>query len=191
MLDVRSAGTSTQPISPAINSATLEEENVWIAIMSQNLDGVMFHSYEKDLYDLLKLKGFKKMHCHQICEENEELEKIKDKYMKIYKKMPILSSSKSSLWRDNANFSSEGISGEEISKLVKESMHAYADWESTVLDNLLTWKRNTKDRKLVHNMIVDVMKELEFVEAIINVLEECDYSYDRVCEMSGYLETKF
>jgi hypothetical protein len=191
MLDVRTAGTATQPTSPATNSATLEEETVWIKIMSQNLDGVMFHSYERDLFDLLKLKGFRKMHCHQVCEENEELDKVKDKYMKVYKKLPILTATRKNLWKEHEGFSSDGISGEEIGKLVKESMHAYADWESEVLDNLLTWKRNTKDRKLVHKMIVDVMEELEFVEAIINVLEECDYSYDRVCEMSDYLEAKF
>jgi hypothetical protein len=171
-------------IATQTSATELTEEDVWLKIMEQNLEGVMFHSYEEDLFTLLDLKGFRKMHKCQVEEESENLGNIKKKYIDLYKKMPVLESQGFDKWK---MYDESELSHEKIAAMVKESMEDYAHWETEVLEHLLKWKRNTKDRKLVHSMIEDVMKELKYIENIMDVLEEHEYNYECISEMSDYL----
>jgi phenylalanyl-tRNA synthetase alpha subunit len=166
-----------------VSAPQQEENDIWHKIMEQNLEGVMFHLYSVDLFDLLDLKGFKKMHEYQVKEEAQELNNLKHKYIKLHNKIPILKSeNKYWLKEENKNFTHE-----EISEMVKESMENYANWESEVLEHLLKWKRLADDKQLVHSMVEGVMKEIKYIETIINVLEEHNYNYICICEMSDYL----
>ena len=67
-----------------------EEEDAFLKILTQGLEGVMFHSFERDMFSLLKLKGFAKMHCKQTKEESENLNALKDEYIEKYNKIPFL-----------------------------------------------------------------------------------------------------
>lgn len=165
-------------------------EEALIGIMNQSLEGVMFHSFEVDLYDLLRLDGFKKMHEHQVEEESCNLEKVKHKYIETYRKIPVLTAERKSLWKEKASLTTDNITHEKAEELVKESMKAYCEWETEVLEHLMKIRRDSKDKCAIHKMVKDVMEELEFVEAIVKVLEERDYSYDSICEMSDYLYRK-
>ena len=40
-------------------------------------------------------------------------------------------------------------------------------------------------------MIEDVMKELKQIETLIDILEEHNYNYECICELSDYLYRKF
>lgn len=185
MAEVKS--TVQQTVKPLADDALLMEEEVWTKIMEQNLEGVMFHTFETDLYCLLDLKGFKKMHECQSAEEKENLECLKHKYIETYKKMPILKNNGPDLWEKHSDLKGDMLSHEKVSELVKQSMEDYANWETDVLEHLLKWKRNSHDKKLVHSMIEDVMKEIKCLETLINILEEHHYHYECICEMSDYL----
>lgn len=164
-----------------------KEEKVWIKLMEQNLEGVMFHAFEADLHCLLDLKGFKKMHEYQYADEMENLGHLKHKYIEHYKKLPILKSEGPDRWGEYAELDKSTITHEKISKLVKKSMENYASWETEVLEHLLKWKRNAQDRELIHTMIEDVVHEIKQVETMMNILEQHSYNYDCICEMSDYL----
>lgn len=168
------------------------DEETMIKTMEQNLKGVMFHTFETDLYCLLDLKGFKKMHKYQMQEESENLEELKHKYIKAYGKLPILEyKEETNLWKEHSTLIKENISHEQISKIVKKSMEDYANWETEVLEHLLKWKRVSQDRQMIHLMIEDVMREIKYVETIITILDEHSYHYDCICEMSDYLCTVY
>jgi hypothetical protein len=179
------------PITPVVETTSTHmaptEEQVWIKIIEQNLEGVMFHSFEEDLYCMLNLKGFKRMHERQSIEEADNLRHLKYKYIEQYKKLPILESKGFDKWAAHAALREDDLSHEKIAELVKEGMEDYASWEAEVLEHLLEWKRSASDRKVVHKMIEDVMKEIKYIETIIDVLEEHNYDYDCICEMSDYL----
>lgn len=93
-------------------------------------------------------------------------------------------------WEENEDLYKD-LSEEKIISLVKESMKQYADWESEVLEHLLQWKRNVEDRKIVHKMIEDVMQEIKHIETLMDILEEHDYNYQCICEISDYLSRRY
>jgi hypothetical protein len=174
--------------STVTSSSTVPtEEQIWISIMEQNLEGVMFHSFEVDFYTMLDLKGFKRMHEHQVADETNSLKQLKCEFIKEYKKLPILKSKGSDLWSSHAALREDDLSQDKVIELVKKSMEAYAKWEAEVLEHLLEWKRSANDKKTIHSMVEDVMQEIKYVETIIDVLEEHDYNYDCIQDMSNYL----
>lgn len=127
---------------------------------------------------------------HQSQEETETLELLKHKYIEKYKKFPILKTKSIDRWEENEDLYKD-LSEEKIISLVKESMKQYADWESEVLEHLLQWKRNVEDRKIVHKMIEDVMQEIKHIETLMDILEEHDYNYQCICEISDYLSRRY
>lgn len=168
----------------------IDEEYVMIKMMEQNLEGVMFHLFEVDFYNLFDLKGFSAMHKYQSRQEMGNLGRLKNEYIKKYNKLPQIETEYTDYWKDNKGLY-KGISHEEISELVKNSIKKYADWETEVLEHLLKWKRNSSERELIHNMVEDVMKELKQVETLIDILEEHNYNYECICELSDYLQRRF
>lgn len=168
----------------------MTNEYILTKVMEQNLEGVMFHLFEIDLYNLFDLKGFKAMHKYQSRKEMGTLGRLKDLYIKKYKKLPQMETKNTDYWKNNAALHKE-LSHEEISEIVKNSIKSYADWETEVLEHLLKWKRNSEDREIIHGMVEDVMQELKQVETLINILEEHNYNYDCICELSDYLCKKF
>lgn len=175
-----------QPQKTAVTPASqaLTEEEICIKIMERKLDGVMFHIYESDLFCLLELKGFKKMHEHQVKEENEELTKLKHEYIKKYCKIPKLKPETPIEWESNTE---ADISHEAICATVKDALEKYCDWETETLECLLKYKKDKSDKKMCQKLIEDVMHEIKFIGTIMCVLEEHNYHYDCVCEMSDYL----
>jgi hypothetical protein len=179
--------TMESPTPATTKDNTLQdEEKIWIKIMEQNLEGVMFHTFEEDLFCLLGLKGFKKLHKCQVQEESENLGHLKYKYMEHFKKLPILESDFNK-WKEYSNLSAETLSNDKISEMVEKSMKDYCNWETEVLEHLLEWKRDSKDRQIMHLMIKDVINEIKEIETIVHILEEHEYHYDCICEMSDYL----
>lgn len=186
------AGTTTtvqQSMMP-LETEPITDEVIFTKMMEQNLEGVMFHVFEVDFYDLLGLHGFKAMHKCQVKEENANLSHLKHKYIEHYKKLPQLKAQKIDYWGEYATLTKE-MSHEQISELVKHSMKHYADWETEVLEHLLKWKRSANDRKIFHEMIEDEMKEIKQIETLINILEEHNYNYECICELSDYLYRRF
>ena len=168
-----------------------QDELILLKMMEQNLEGVMYHSFETDFYDLLKLDGFKLMHEYQAKEENENLKDLKNKYIKCYKKLPQLEIQKeNNYWKDYSDLTRDKAK-EKLPELVKMSMKSYADWETEVLEHLLKWKRDFYDREIFHSMIKEVMKEIEQIETLINILEEHNYHVDCICEISDFLFKRY
>ena len=173
-----------------INSEIINDEDVLIKIMEQNLQGVMFHLYQTDYFDFLNLEGFKKMHHFQSREESDNLECLKHKYIKEYKKLPILKTKEKNYWEAETSLSGE-LPKEKINPAVKKSMEEYVDWESNVLEHLISWKRNVKDKAFISKMIDDVMEEIKRVETIIDILEDHKYNCECINEMSEYLYKQY
>ena len=173
-----------------IDSEVINDEDVLIKIMEQNLQGVMFHLYQTDYFDFLNLEGFKKMHHFQSKEESDNLERLKHKYIKKYKKLPILKTKEKNYWEAETSLDGE-LPKEKINPAVKKSMEEYVDWESSVLEHLISWKRNVKDKTLISEMIDDVMGEIKRVETIMDILEDHKYSCECINEMSEYLYKQY
>ena len=70
-------------------------------------------------------------------------------------------------------------------------MEEYVDWESNVLEHLISWKRNVKDKAFISKMIDDVMEEIKRVETIIDILEDHKYNCECINEMSEYLYKQY
>lgn len=190
MAEVMKTPIQSTPLDTMMEVNTVSDEHIMLKMMEQNLEGVMFHLFEVDLFDLLDLSGFKAMHKHQYKEEESNLEFLKHKYIKECEKFPMLKTGKTDFWESNADLYGT-FSHEKVSELVKTSMKHYADWETEVLEHLLKWKRSAEDRKIIHCMIEDVMKELKQIETLIDILEEHNYNYECICELSDYLYRKF
>ena len=70
-------------------------------------------------------------------------------------------------------------------------MEEYVDWESNVLEHLILWKRNVKDKAFISKMIDDTMEEIKRVETIIDILEDHKYNCEYINEMSEYLYKQY
>lgn len=163
--------------------ANPSEESIYICLMEQSLEGVMFHNYNIDVFDVLDLCGFKKLHMCQYQDENADLESLKHEYIDKFKKIPILTIKTSNLWDHQLG----EISEETIPALTKNALAKYYDWENHVLENLLNWRKNSHNKKMFQCKIKDVMEEIERLETILDILEEHQYNYECIKEMSNFL----
>ncbi len=164
-------------------------EDIWINILNLGIDGVMFHNFQVDLFTLLELDGFVCLHQHQVEEETEEFNENKDIYIKEFKKLPI-TNTKINYWKHSTV--STHIPNEEVARQVKLALHEYLSRESYVVERLREYRRQLPIYKnRVQFMITDTLSEIEFVESIISCLEEDDFSYESVCNMSCMLYNHF
>ena len=168
-----------------------EEEDAFLKILTQGLEGVMFHSFERDMFSLLKLKGFAKMHCKQTKEESENLNALKDEYIEKYNKIPFLHTERKDYWKDFIAKNKNSFSEQEIIEKVKESLEEYCAWETKALNHLMNWKKYAKDKHKVSKMIHGVIEEIEYVEKLDSILEKHGYTYEAICEMSDCLHKKY
>ena len=159
-------------------------------MISQSLEGVMFHSFEVDLFDMLNLCGFKKMHQYQVEEESALLNELKHKYIQVYHILPQIQTNEISYWKDASNISA-AMTETEKSDWVKKSLKQYSDWESTVLENLFKWKRNASNKNMFSEAIKDVMEEIERIDTLTSILNEHEYHFQCIQEVSEYLYKKF
>lgn len=166
-----------------MNNMLMLDENTFLRLMEQSFDGVMFHNYSIDLFDLLHLEGFKKLHMQQYQDEGNNLAELKHYYIHQFNQLPSISSSKNNLWSNPIG----AVSEESIPDIVKNALNTYYSWESDVLTNLLSWRKESKEKIIFQNKIKDVMLEIERLETLMSILEEHDYNYECICEVSNYL----
>ena len=160
-----------------------QDEHIYIKLIEQSLEGVMFHNYNIDIFDLLCLDGFKKLHTYQYKDEGNSLACLKHEYISKFHKLPTLQLKTANLWHETYN----DISEERVPEIVRSALTAYYDWESGVLENLLSWRKEAKDKTLFQGKVKDVMCEIERLETIMDILESHNYDYGCICEMSNYL----
>ncbi len=164
---------------------TVADEDVYLRLIETSLEGVMFHNYNIDVFDVLDLPGFKKLHMYQYKEEGHNLECLKHTYIEKFRKLPVLTV-KSDFWRTSL----DGASEETLPAMVKQVLTSYYDWESGVLDKLLEWRKCVKDKSILQERIRNVMCEIEQLETLMDILDEHEYDYECICQMSNYLYYK-
>lgn len=158
-----------------------QEEQSWLKLIQQSLHGVTFHNFKIDYYDLLGLCGFKKLHMCQYQEESEALEDIKHSYIDKFHKLPVTTESLMNYWTDIS------FTMEDIPAMVKSSLEEYYNWETSVLTNLLAWKKDCSHKQWFQKPIQNVMAEISRIETMMSILNEHDYNYECICELSDYL----
>ena len=176
---------------PMISHTWSEEEEAFLKILTQGLEGVMFHSFERDLFALLKLHGFSKLHEKQVEEEGKNLNLLKDEYIEKYNKIPFIHTERKDYWKEFIAKNKNSFSEHEIIEKVKESLEEYCEWETKALKHLMHWKKHSKDKVKISHMIHDVIEEIEYVEKIDSILEKHGYSHEAICEMSECLHKKY
>lgn len=87
--------------------------------MERRLDGVMFHVFYADLFELLGLDGFKNLHKKQKREEEKSLNMLKSEYIEHCKKLPILNPSSINYWDKYSYINMDNISENDKCKIVK------------------------------------------------------------------------
>ena len=100
-----------------------------------------------------------------------------------FHKLPLLQVKAPMLWRETY----ENVSKEELPSIVKKALADYYTWESGVLEHLLSWRKDTQDKKMFHDKMKDVMYEIEHLETLMDILDKHDYDYECICEVSNYL----
>lgn len=160
------------------------EAQSWLSMIEQSLHGVMFHNFKVDYYDLLGLCGFKKLHACQYKEENANLEELKHEYINKFQRIPVARADTANFWKE---YQASDISPDTIPAMVKESLTEYYNWETGVLNNLLEWKKNCSNKAWFQKPIQEVMCEITRIETMMSILEEHDYTYDCINELSNYL----
>jgi hypothetical protein len=166
------------------------KEQHWLKLIAHSAEGVLYHTCERDVFDLLKLEGFKKMHCHQVDDESRTLEKFKDKYIKHFEKLPIFEMGKVEFWTKRKDYTRE-MTKEEKAKAVKDEMDSYKEWEKSTLNLLLTVDVEPEEKKIVYAMIQDVIDELKFIEELAACLDSESYSEEVISAMNSYLYKKY
>ena len=166
-------------IQPEIPKIQVEEvkHDPEIDMMEQILEGVMFHTFYVDLYELLDLQGFKKLHTYQKNEEEKKLNMMKKEYIKNHCKIPLLHIPKVKYWSENSGLSSNDMSDEDKAKIAIKALKDYCDWESDALESFVSWKQ--------YDMAKDVMKEIDRIKYIMNIIQGNDNQYEIVKYVSN------
>lgn len=163
---------------------TLEQE-LHLKQMKHGAEGVLFHTYQRDAFSVLSLKGFAKFHDKRVCQETEALDKSKDHYICRNGILPIFKVDVD-FWKDSKNINSK-LEHDEIGPTVQKLMEELLDWENDGLDLLMHLKGQSKDKKKYYTMIQGQIQELDFLECVDKVLNQYGYSYEAVQEMDSYL----
>lgn len=162
---------------------TPKDESVYLKLIEISLEGVIFHNYNIDVFDVLELPGFKKLHTYQYEGESRSLAELKHTYITKFCRLPVIHTNTIDYWKTPLSNTSE----EEVSTLVKQMLDSYYNWESSVLEQLLALRKTVKDKTVFQGKIKDVMSEIERLETIMDILSEHDYNYDCIQEVSNYL----
>lgn len=151
-----------------------------IKMMEQRLNGVMFHVFYTDLFELLNLEGFKKFHKKQKREEEASLNKLKTNYIRTHKKLPMLNPDNSAnYWEKYKYLNMDSLTQQEICEIVKDSINMHYKWEKQALKNYIAWDEM--------DVAKEVMKEVNTIEYISQLLNEYNYEYENVIYVSNKL----
>ena len=155
----------------------LDNKSKETKIMEQRLNGIMFHLFYKDFFNLLGLQGFSNYHEKQKKEEEESLNCLKDKYMKKFHKLPILAPhGDNKYWQEYSNLIFSDLSNEQICELVKTSMNKYYEWEQETLKKFIEWNEI--------EVAKEVMKEIDMITYIMELLDDYGYNYENIMYLS-------
>ena len=169
----------------------MTELDVYVKLIGQQLEGVMYHESMKGWCQALGLKGFAKMHKHQLYEELDSYLDLKCHYVHETKMLPEPDTYEFTQtikgMEANVNNKKGVFSEEDISEHTKNMIEHYYKWETKVLKNLVKWKMYFKDKDMINEMIENVMCEIKDIETIIKDLECEEYEYEYICKIQPYL----
>ena len=165
-------------MNEVINETTNEmvTKDKEIIIMEQVLNGVMFHLFYIDLFTLINLDGFKRIHEYQKTEEENRLNKIKERYIHQHKKLPVLHPESINYWDKYE----KSVEEEDIEEIVEHALEDYCDWENQALQNFVKWKE--------YDYAKDVMREIDRVKYIMVLLDKDGWSKENIEFLSRQLK---
>ena len=167
------------------------ELDIYVKLIGQQLEGVMHHESMKGWCQVLGLKGFARMHKHQLCEEFETYLKLKSHYIHETKMLPQPEAYEftQTLKGMEANVNNkQGMYSEwDIVEQTKSMIEHYYKWETKVLKHLVKWKVYLKDKDMINEMIENVMCEIKDIETIMRDLDCEGYEYEYICKVQPYL----
>lgn len=150
-----------------------------IKIMERRLDGVMFHVFYTDLFELLGLDGFKNLHKKQKREEERSLNKLKSEYIEHCQKLPMLNPSSINYWDKYSYLDMNNMSDKEKCHIVKEALDHYREWEQASLKFFTSQDEN--------DIAKEILKEIDMIDYIIFLLNKYGYDYENVLYLSKSL----
>lgn len=167
------------PVPNEQKQPKIKQADPKLKIMEQRLDGIMFHIFYKDLFELLDLKGLEKFHLKQKELEENSLNCLKSHYIKCNHKLPILNPATINYHDLYSDINMDNMTNEKKAEIVKQSLEHYYKWEIAAL------KFFTSMNEI--DVAKEVIKEVEKIENIINLMNTYGYTYDNVLYMSNYL----
>lgn len=174
---VQQQTTSTPAVQQEQKQATTKPKE--IKIMERRLDGVMFHIFYADLFELLGLDGFRNFHMRQKREEERSLNKLKSEYIDHCKKLPILNPSSINYWDKYSHLDMNNISESDKCNVVKQALEHYKEWEQTSLKYFISWNEN--------EIAKEILKEIDMIDYIMFLLNKYGYDYENVLYLSKSL----
>lgn len=173
----------------SVKTTSMSEEDAWLKIIEHQLEAITYHNYMIDIYTLMDLHGFRKMHKYQFYSELDELQDLKKDYIKHYCKMPIVHSDKGDLWEESKDLTDKSFSHSHLVDSIKDTLQNYLNYEECTIDFLEDMKKYMCDncKYKVMDMIHDVEEEIKNIKLIMCDLEEANYEYVYLCRLQDYL----
>lgn len=158
-------------------------EEVYKLISSRQSTALMFHDNMADLFDFLGLNGFKRMHEYQYLVESAEHRALKRYYLNHHGKLlpeeephPV-----SVIPSDWYKYTRMDVTSSVRRQAVKTAFEQYYEWEaetkelySTAAVHLMNWHK-VADFNKVNGLLMDVDKELKYLERLIIRMSSVDY----------------
>lgn len=156
---------------------------IYRLVSSRQVTALMFHDAMADLFDFLGLQGFKQLHEYQYLVESAEHRALKRYYLNHHGKLlpETEASSVQVIPSDWYKYTRMDVTSSVRRQAVKTAFEQYCEWEtetkelySTAAFYLMNWHK-VADFNKINELLMDVDKELKYLERLIIRMSSVDY----------------
>lgn len=174
-------------------------EEVYSIINERQITALMFHDSMADMFDFLGLRGFKRMHEYQYLVESAEHRSLKRYYLNHHGKMlpEAKVSSVSVVPADWYKYNRMDVTQPIRKQAVQSAFKKYLAWEtetkevySKMAAYLMEWHK-VADFNKVNELLMDVDRELKYLERLCIRLQSVDYDPVYVDTLQGIYHEKY
>lgn len=160
-----SKATIIDTTSQVSRTKAVNDEKVWLEILSLKLKGVGVHTHLAQLSEFEGLEGYCAMHKYHAIEEYRDYIWLSSEYIKKFSKIPNTEMEQKDI--------KDSFGHEPFVKKMAAILEIYNDWELEVLEKLREYKiRISGCKKDINKLICDVKEELYFIDKLNDYIDE-------------------
>ena len=158
-------------------------EEIFTKLITQKIEGLMYHDEFSKIYEFLNLYGYAELHRYQYIKEAEEYQKLTHYYSSTYYKLPIRDNiTQPKIIPDNwYKYNTMAIDIGAKRNAIRELMNKWVEWEKSTkklyqeMRNQLYVMGEVATALFLDEYIIDVTEELKFAEKKLLQLEDIGY----------------